>query len=75
MYSAGLAVLVRSVNTGRNVSAPSRQPVRMIGLRPMRSDSAPKIRKPPVPRISDQATMTLAVKLSTLITFCMKNSA
>jgi hypothetical protein len=52
-----------------------RQPARMIGLRPMRSESAPKNRKPPVPRISDQATRTLAVKKSTLMTFWRKNSA
>ncbi len=47
----------------------------MIGLRPILSDSEPKKIKPPVPRISDQATKILAEKLSTLMTFWIKNSA
>lgn len=49
-------------NTHIWVTAARRQPARMIGLRPIRSDSDPNKMKPAVPKISDQATKTLAEK-------------
>src|SRR5258708_19933920 len=57
--SAGLALVVIIRKMGKNVSAAIRQPARMIGLRPILSDSAPNTRKNPVPNNSDQAIKTL----------------
>jgi len=53
----------------------SAQPARMIGSRPIRSDSEPKITNPPVPRISDHAISMFEVNMSTHRMFWMKNSA
>src|SRR4051812_42305560 len=64
--SAGLAALVSAPNTGKYVSAASRQPAMMIGLRPILSDNAPNTTKNGVPITSDTATRTLAVGPSTL---------
>ena len=68
-----MAVSLIILKTGKKVRAAIRQPARMIGLRPMRSERLPKNRKPAVPRASDQATRTLAVKLSIFEMFCRKN--
>src|SRR5438552_10661083 len=59
--SAGLALeeIIRKI--GKKVSAAIRQPARMIGLRPILSDSAPNTMKNPVPNSSDHAIKRLAV--------------
>src|SRR5258705_3051304 len=59
--SAGLAFVVIILKIGKKVSAAIRQPARMIGLRPILSDSAPNTMKKPVPNSSDQAIRKLAV--------------
>src|SRR5450756_1191565 len=59
--SAGLALEVIILKIGKKVSAAIRQPARMIGLRPILSDSAPNTTKKPVPSNSDQAIRRLAV--------------
>ena len=59
--SAGLALVVIMRKIGKKVSAAIRQPARMIGLRPILSDSAPNTMKKPVPSSSDQAISRLAV--------------
>src|ERR1700692_3582488 len=59
--SAGLALDVIMRKIGKKVSAAIRQPARMIGLRPILSDSAPNTTKKPVPNNSDQAIRRLAV--------------
>ena len=74
-WSVGFAVAVSALNNGKYTKAAIRQPPRMIGLRPIRSDSDPKKRNPPVPKISDQAMSTFAVKLSTFRIVCRKNRA
>ena len=73
--SAGLALVVIILKIGKKVSAAIRQPARMIGLRPILSDSAPNTMKKPVPSSSDHAISRFAVKASTLRIDCMKNSA
>ncbi len=47
----------------------------MIGFRPMRSDSVPKITKNGVPARSASASRMLAVALSTFSVCVRKNSA
>ena len=69
---AGLAVSLISLNTGKKVTAAIMQPARIIGLRPIRSDRTPKNTKPTVPSAKDQASCTLAVKLSIIEMFCRK---
>src|SRR5215217_1002803 len=59
--SCGLALLEIMRKIGKNVSAAIRQPARIIGLRPILSDSAPNTIKKPVPNNSDQAIRRLAV--------------
>src|SRR5882757_7877357 len=59
--SAGLALVVIILKIGKKVSAAIRQPPRMIGLRPILSESAPNTMKKPVPNNSDQAIRRLAV--------------
>src|SRR5512142_942650 len=59
--SAGLALVVIILKIGKKVSAAIRQPPRMIGLRPILSDSMPNTMKKPVPSSSDQAIRRLAV--------------
>ncbi len=59
--SAGLALVVIILKIGKKVSAAIRQPARMIGLRPILSDSAPNTMKKPVPSSSDHAISRLAV--------------
>src|ERR1700676_3747391 len=59
--SAGLAFVVIILKIGKKVSAAIRQPARMIGLRPILSDSAPNTMKKPVPSSSDHAISRLAV--------------
>ena len=59
--SVGLAKLVMPLKIGKKVRAAIRQPARMIGLRPMRSDSAPNTTKKAVPSRSDQAISRFAV--------------
>src|SRR6185436_2028182 len=59
--SAGLAWVVIILKIGKKVSAAIRQPDRMIGLRPILSDSAPNTTKKPVPNNSDQAIKRFAV--------------
>ena len=59
--SAGLALVVIIRKIGKKVSAAIRQPARMIGLRPILSDSAPNTMKKPVPSSSDHAISRLAV--------------
>src|SRR6202166_3093920 len=59
--SAGLALDVIMRKIGKKVSAAIRQPARMIGLRPILSDSAPNTMKKPMPNSSDQAIRRLAV--------------
>src|SRR3984893_9514124 len=59
--SAGLALVVIIRKIGKKVSAAIRQPARMIGLRPILSDSAPNTMKKPVPSSSDHAIRRLAV--------------
>jgi hypothetical protein len=73
--SDGSAVSVSAVNSGKYVTAAIRQPARMTGLRPIRSDSEPKTMNPPVPKISDQAISTFEVNRSILRIACRKNSA
>ncbi|MND07104.1 hypothetical protein D3C83_288930 [compost metagenome] len=43
-----MAACVSAVKSGKSVSAASAQPVRMIGLRPILSESQPKKMKPGV---------------------------
>src|SRR5258708_34868949 len=59
--SAGLALeeIIRKI--GKKVSAAIRQPARMIGLRPILSESAPNTTKKPVPNSNDHAISRLAV--------------
>src|SRR6266852_3929290 len=59
--SAGLALEEIILKIGKKVSAAIRQPPRMIGLRPILSESAPNTMKKPVPSRSDQAISRLAV--------------
>src|SRR6478752_8466318 len=59
--SAGLALLEIIRKIGKKVSAAIKQPARMIGLRPILSDSAPNTMKKPVPNNSDHAIRRLAV--------------
>src|SRR4051794_32799557 len=59
--SAGLALVVIMRKIGKKVSAAIRQPARMIGLRPILSDSAPNRMKKPVPNSSAPAIKRLAV--------------
>ena len=59
--SVGLALVEIMRKIGKKVSAAIRQPARMIGLRPILSDSAPNTMKKPVPSNSDQAIRRLAV--------------
>ena len=59
--SAGLASVVICLKIGMKVKAAIRQPARMIGLRPMRSDSQPNTTKNMVPSNSDQAISRFAV--------------
>src|ERR1700681_3132544 len=59
--SAGLALVVIILKIGKKVSAAIRQPARMIGLRPILSDSAPNTMKKPAPNNSDHAIRGLAV--------------
>jgi hypothetical protein len=67
---------VSALNSREVGDAASSRPARMIGLRPILSDSAPKNTKKPVPRISDHGDHDVGrLKLSTLSTFCRKNSA
>ncbi|MNY15057.1 hypothetical protein D3C86_1482540 [compost metagenome] len=51
------------------------RPAMMIGLRPILSESQPKITKKLVPRMSAAATMMLADCPSTFRMLCRKNSA
>src|SRR6202043_1540985 len=59
--SAGLALVVIMRKIGKKVIAAIRQPARMIGLRPILSESAPNTMKKPVPSSSDHAISRLAV--------------
>src|SRR5712672_4568350 len=59
--SAGLALVEIIRKIGKKVSAAIRQPARMIGLRPILSDSQPNTMKKPVPSNSDHAISRLAV--------------
>src|SRR3954451_12937131 len=63
--SAGFALVVIILKIGKKVSAAIRQPARMIGLRPILSDSAPNTTKKPVPSNSDHAISKFAVNGST----------
>ncbi|MNL56616.1 hypothetical protein D3C87_1801210 [compost metagenome] len=51
------------------------RPAMIIGLRPILSDSPPKMTKNGVPRKRAMATMMLADSRSTFSTFCRKNRA
>ena len=66
---------VSALNSGKYVSAAIRQPARMIGLRPMRSESAPNIRKNGVPMISAMAISRFACAESIFSACVRKNSA
>src|ERR1700733_11906869 len=73
--SFGLAKWVIALNIGKYVSAASRKPARMIGLRPILSDSQPKMIKPGVPSASAITIMIWAVTPGTLRVCVRKNSA
>jgi hypothetical protein len=59
---------------GKYVSAASRQPSMMIGLRPTRSESQPNTTKNGVPSSRETATRMFAVCASTLSVCVRKNS-
>src|SRR5262249_12420582 len=59
LSSDGLALVVIILKIGNSVSAPIRQPDRMIGLRPILSERAPNTRKKPVPSSREQAIRRL----------------
>ena len=73
--SFGLAKCVMPLKIGKYVSAASRKPARMIGLRPILSDSQPKMTKPGVPSASATTIMICAVTPGTLRVWVRKNSA
>src|SRR5436309_14284591 len=73
--SFGLAKWVIPLKIGKYVTAASRKPARMIGLRPILSDSQPNRMKNGVPSSSDNAIMICALVPGTLIVWVRKNSA
>src|SRR3569833_2732919 len=73
--SAGFADSSRSGNTLKYETAAIRQPAMMIGLRPILSESAPKITKKGVPMASEAAISRLAVVVSTFAIVVRKKSA
>ena len=73
--SSGLAALVSAWNSGKKVSAASRQPAMMIGFLPILSESVPKTMKNGVPMSSDAPIISCAVVGSTLSCAVRKNSA
>ena len=73
--SSGLAASVRAWKSGMKVSAATRQPAMMIGLRPILSDKVPKRMKKGVPRRSAAPIISCAVVASTFSCAVRKKSA
>ena len=73
--SFGLAKWVMPLKIGKYVTAASRKPARMIGLRPILSDSQPNRMKAGVPSASATTIMICAVMAGTLMVWVRKNSA
>src|SRR5579859_4852334 len=73
--SFGLAKWVIPLKIGKYVTAASRKPARMIGLRPILSDNMPKMMKNGVPSASETTIMICAGTGATLMVWVRKNSA